>query len=252
MWSFDRAMWHGCYRQDLMPKFRCSRCENGRLVSNLKTIQVKETEFSKIESRNQDYAPDWDVQRFSLEMKCDEVTCGEISFVIGETEAEQYYDEEFHTDVWMTNLQPRGFYPAPPIIHIPVEVPDDIRREVNKAFDLFWTDLNAAANRLRVSVERIMDERKVPLEALTKKGKMQGLDLNGRIQEFSKTEKDHGDTLTALRMVGNLGSHGGDVQREALLDVFAVYEDCLAEMYGKRTEKIKELKTKLISTKGAY
>lgn len=252
MQSFDRAMWQGWYRQDSMPKFKCPQCENGRLIANLKSIQAKQPIYSKIACRHPDYEPDWAIERFSLEMKCDEVTCGETSFVIGETEAEQYYNEDYTTDAWMTNLHPRGFYPAPPIIHLPTEVPDDIRREVHKAFDLFWTDLNATANRLRVSVEHIMDERKVPRELPAKKGGMRDLDLNGRIQEFSKTEKEHGDTLTALRMIGNLGSHGGDVQREALLDVFAVYEDCLAEMYGKRTEKIKKLKDKLISTKGDY
>ncbi|MNJ37918.1 hypothetical protein D3C77_327540 [compost metagenome] len=58
--------------------------------------------------------------------------------------------------------------------------------------------------------------------------------------------------MTALRMVGNLGSHGDDVQREAILDAFEVFEDCLAELYGERTARLKQLKDKLITSKGKY
>ncbi len=245
-------MWQGCYERGSIPKFKCPRCGRGRLIADPSCIRVKQPEFSKIECRHEDYEPDWDTERFSLELKCDEVTCGEISHVVGDTVAERYYDEEFNTDAWMSLLRPRGFYPAPPIIDVPKQVPKDIQRELKKAFELYWTDLNATANRLRVSVERIMDQQRVPHEALNKHGVMGRLDLNGRIAVFSKTNKDHGDTLTALRMIGNLGSHGGDVQREAILDVFEIFEDSLAELYGERTARLKKIKEKLISTKGAY
>ncbi|MNP87403.1 hypothetical protein D3C76_1882750 [compost metagenome] len=53
-------------------------------------------------------------------------------------------------------------------------------------------------------------------------------------------------------MVGNLGSHGDNVQREAILDAFEVFEDSLAELYGERSARLKKIKAKLISTKGKY
>lgn len=249
---FDKAMWQGCYGYGSVPKFRCPQCGNGRLIADRAGIRVKEPEYSKIVCRDPDCEPDWSTERFSIELKCDEVSCGEISYVTGDTVAEREYDEEFHTDVWVSLLRPRSFYPAPPIISVPEQVPGEIQRELNKAFELYWTDLNATANRLRVSVERIMDQQGVPHEALNKNGVMGRLDLNGRIAVFGKTNTEHAETLTALRMIGNLGSHGGDVQREAILDAFEVFEDSLAELYGERSARLKKIKARLISTKGAY
>lgn len=249
---FDKAVWQACYGRGSIPKFKCPRCEKGRLIADSSGIRIKQPEFSIIECRHEDHEPDWDRERFCLELKCDEATCGEISFAVGDTVAERYYDEEFNTDVWESLLRPRSFFPAPPIIDVPKQLPREILSELNKAFELYWTDLNATANRLRVSVELIMDQQKVPHETLNKKGVMSRLDLNGRIAVFGKTNTDHAETLTALRMIGNLGSHGGDVQREAILDAFEVFEDSLAELYGERSARLKKIKARLISTKGAY
>lgn len=252
MASFDRAMWQRCYRQSELPKFRCPRCERGRMMADLSTLRVKQPEYSVIECQHQDYEQDWAKKRFSVQLKCDETSCGEISFAIGDTFAQQYYDDEYDTEAWETLLRLRGFFPAPPIIDVPAQVPGEVKVELDKAFELYWLDLNATANRLRVSVELIMDEQGVPHEALSKKGAMSRLDLNGRIAVFGKTHTDHAETLTALRMIGNLGSHKGDVQADAILDAFEVYEDSLAELYGERSVRIKEKKAKLIRTKGIY
>lgn len=221
-------------------------------MADLSTLQVKQPEYSVIECQHPYYEPDWDKGRFSIQLKCDEASCGEISFAIGDTIAEQYYNDEFDTDAWETLLRIRGFFPAPPIIEVPRQVPKNVQLELAKAFELYWSDLNATANRLRVTVELIMDEQGVPHEVLSKKGSMVRLDLNSRIAIFGKTHTSHAETLTALRMIGNLGSHKGDVQPEPILDAFEVFEDSLAELYGERSVRIKEKKEKLIRMKGIY
>ncbi|MCD5983871.1 DUF4145 domain-containing protein [Pseudomonas sp. CDFA 610] len=249
---FDKATWQGCYERRAIPKFRCPQCRSGRLIVDPSNIQVRHPEFSQIQCQRDDYEPGWERERFSVELKCDEASCGEVSFAIGDTSAEEYYEPEVDAYAWMTLLHIRGFFPAPPIISVPTQMPYEIQRELEKAFGLYWSDLNATANRLRVTAERIMDDQGVPHEALTKKNVLNRLDLNGRIALFSHTHPEHADTMTALRMVGNLGSHGNDVQREAILDAFEVFEDCLLELYGERTARLKKLKDKLITSKGKY
>jgi hypothetical protein len=53
-------------------------------------------------------------------------------------------------------------------------------------------------------------------------------------------------------MIGNLGSHGEDVQQEAILDAFEIYEYTLDALCGQRKDRIEALRQKLISTKGKY
>ncbi|WP_176477713.1 DUF4145 domain-containing protein [Mesorhizobium sp. WSM3866] len=114
---------------------------------------------------------------------------------------------------------------------------------MKQAFTAFWGDRGSAANRLRISVERIMDAEGI---------KAAGLKLHERIDLFGKAQPDLMDTLDALRHVGNLGSHDGNVSREAILDTFEVYQEWLRNYYGKYPARIKGLVDKLNATKGSY
>jgi hypothetical protein len=130
--------------------------------------------------------------------------------------------------------------PAPPIIDIPPETPATVRNEIELSFELFWVDPGACANRLRISVERIMDNANVA-----------GTSLAERISLYDARDL-HGETLHALRIVGNLGSHEGKVEREVLCDAYHIYEHALAELYGRRTAKARAIRERLIKTKGRY
>nr|WP_276522776.1 DUF4145 domain-containing protein [Cupriavidus necator] len=149
-------------------------------------------------------------------------------------------------------LRPRAFFPAPPIIDVPQDTPADVFNQIKQSFELFWSDFNSCANRLRVSVEFLLDMLKIGRFGTDKKGKTIALDLNGRIALFAKIEPDHADTLTALRMIGNLGSHGNEVSREALLDAFEIYGEALKDLCGNRKARMAALRAKLISSKGRY
>lgn len=47
----------------------------------------------------------------------------------------------------------------------------------------------------------------------------------------------HKAIFNALRKVGNLGSHGDDVERNELLDCFQLFEYVLDEYFGDRKNK---------------
>jgi hypothetical protein len=119
---------------------------------------------------------------------------------------------------------------------------------LRQAFLLFWADLNGAANRLRTSVERVMDALKI--KRFNKTGKRISIPLAQRIKIF---ENEYGtefsDIFTALRHVGNLGTHA-EVTRTALLSAFEVYEHALNELFGKHKKKIEKLSKNLVKGKG--
>lgn len=249
--SFQRELWFGEFARSRAPHYRCTRCNVGRLVAASESLTIIETEYSKKARDDDGWEPDWEVERFSLRFTCTNSACGEHSFAIGETTLEETHDAEFG---WVLEsvLRPRGFFPAPPLIEIPSDTPADVREQIERSFELFWSDFNSCANRLRVSIEFLLDMLKVSRTGTNKKGDTISLDLNGRIALFAKIEPDHADTLTALRMIGNLGSHGDDVSRDALLDAYEIYEEALADLCGHRKARMAALRNKLISSKGKY
>src|ERR1700722_2808189 len=85
----------------------------------------------------------------------------------------------------------------------------------------------------------------------TKKGKYKPFDLAVRIDNFASATKQiaHKDTLNALRVAGNLGVHHNSLTRSELLDAFAVYEEALAELIGKKSTEFAKLVKKIKSSK---
>ena len=137
-------------------------------------------------------------------------------------------------------LVPKGIYPAPPIISIPTAAPGPVVNELNAAFALFWADLSSCANKIRASLERLLDARKVP-EVGT---------LDARIRSMEGADKIQTEIFHALREVGNVGSHGSGVRREMVLAAFEIYENQLHKLYDPRGSRVETLAKKIRATKG--
>src|SRR5205823_3240908 len=79
-----------------------------------------------------------------------------------------------------------------------------------------------------------------------------GLRTYDRAQRITLFEKEHGrefsDIFTALRHVGNLGTHA-KVSRTALLNAYELYEHALSEIFGKKKKKLAALSKKLIKSR---
>jgi hypothetical protein len=80
------------------------------------------------------------------------------------------------------------------------------------------------------------------------------IDLARRIEHFGKAtgESENAKSMDALRVIGNLGTHGSEVTSEAFFDAIDVYEDVLLEIFEKKSIKLKAKREKLLSTKGKY
>jgi hypothetical protein len=136
-------------------------------------------------------------------------------------------------------LVPRGIYPAPPIINVPTSVPRTVVAELDLAFSLFWVDLSSCANKIRVSLERLLDALDVPEGA-----------LSNRIHAAESNNKLQTEVFHALREVGNVGSHGSGTRREVVLDAFEIYEDQLHKLFDPRGSRVATLTKRIRSTKG--
>ena len=247
----NRRLWGRIFKKDSVPNFPCPRCGIGQLVADSKTMRIVEPTYSKSAHNLEEWEPDWTIERFSFSLNCSSSDCGEIVNVIGDTTVVEDTDEEVGWHL-VTALVPRAMYPRPRMIEVPDGTPHQISEQLDIAFGLFWVDIGSAANRLRTSVEYLLDDLKVPRQGFRKDNSAFELDLNGRIQAFQKQDPTLGETFDALRMVGNLGSHTGELTQEAFLDSLEIYEDALAEIYGQRSKRLAAMRSKIISSKGKY
>ncbi|WP_164830052.1 DUF4145 domain-containing protein [Sinorhizobium medicae] len=190
------------------------------------------------------------MERFVALLKCDVAHCGEVVAVGGNRVAEFFEDWNAHRQWWESVLVPMLVRPAPHIIPVSKNLSDACAMQLRKAFELYWLDKAACANRLRIFVERLMDHFQVPTQKLDKKGKPYDLNLSQRITEFDKMKPGHKDALDALRHVGNYGSHEGQGDMDALLDCFELLEDALAELIDEKKAMLAAKAKKLIQNKG--
>lgn len=248
----NRKLWIGSFSPKKPPKYPCPSCDTGTLALVEGATHVDEPAYSKSEHSHDAWDPDWIVERFSMMMKCNDKDCGEVITVAGDTSVLELHEEgpEGYEVSYVTAFRPKSIYPGPPLISTPDDAPEAVLEPLDVAFGLFWIDQGAAAARIRVSLERLLDDKLVPTESVNDKGDIQALNLNSRIQVFEKTNPSEGQTFHALRMVGNLGAHGEAVSSERVLDVLELYEDALEKLYSQKEKKLKEIKEKILASKG--
>jgi hypothetical protein len=241
-------LWTRLISQGKIPGYPCPACADGKLKI-LGDLEIEEPKFSSNEHSHDAWEPDWIISRFHAKLVCDENDCGEIVHIGGDGQAIEELDEEYGWGI-VQMLRPQFMFPAPPMIAISDSVPDKVSEEIRKSFAVSWFDPNAAANRLRVSVERIMDDLGAPTEGKTKAGKSFDLDLNGRIQWLEKSsgaKKDHAETFQTLRRIGNMGSHGSSLSWDDFLAALTIYESALDDLYGEKSALVAKAKAHLLA-----
>ncbi len=237
--AINRALWNPLFSREAFPRLPCPRCATGRVILDKDSLTVSEPKYSKSMHSHDAWEPDWTIERFSGRMVCEEGACGEIVFMSGDTEVVEVYIEEdgYEGPGLAEALRPRSIFPGSPLFPIPTTMPSDASQELKLAFQLYWTDLSASLGRLRTSIERMLDDQGVVTSGLDKNGKVFTLNLFQRISAFQKmaTGADAALSLQSLRNVGNIGTHGGEIDAEVLFDAMDVYEDVLLGIYEKKS-----------------
>lgn len=257
----NRDLWIKAFSSDNIPAFPCPACSAGALRLLNKGLRYEETRYSKAARDTPDWEEDFKVLRFSAFLQCSHDPCGEIVVMAGGVDIVDEFYEQFNA--WGTGnaLRPEVLFPPPRLIAIPEKTPGSVAEPLRKAFQLFWSDPSASANKIRVSAEALLTHFRVPRFNKPKLGKRRALlTLDGRIARFGKmlngssassaNKHPHETLLHALRVVGNVGSHEGKVDDQVVLDAFEIYEHVLQQLIDKRTAAMAELAKALIDSKG--
>ncbi|WP_246621752.1 DUF4145 domain-containing protein [Rhizobium laguerreae] len=192
--------------------------------------------------------------RFHCFLTCTRTFCGEVVAVGGDF-SENYhfqYNPQTEEDIEFTDTNFRAYlmHPAPPMVSIPKSLNDRSKKHLRHAFELYWSDWGACANRLRIVTEYLLDQLGIVREGPKGKRKKARLDLADRIELLKIAQPGHDELLTALRLVGNLGSHGDDVEFNDLIDCFEFLEEAMIELLDGRREKIVARARRIITAKG--
>lgn len=176
-------------------------------------------------------------ERFSTLSRCNNPSCGYVVGAVGRVSFSESYSTlpngEWDVDV-VPLFTPMAFWEAPPIIRVCVECPEDVDAQLKRSFPLYWIDRRACANAVRITVEILLTERGVPETTTDRHGKPVRINLHHRIEKFRAKNQAAAELLLAIKMLGNVGSHGDDVTMDDLLDAYEILDHVIDAIYSTR------------------
>ena len=200
-------------------------------------------------SKNAQHDDGWDPQFIDLAfiawLQCDAPSCKQLVGSAGIGGMEPEWEPEDGSFAYQERFYPRYLWPMPDVIDIPLKCPKAVVEQLKCAFALIWQDPGSSGNKVRVSLERLMDHFGVQTKAKNTNGTFSVLSLHQRLEIFGKKNDLIRDQLMAVKWLGNTGSHEGDITQSDLLDALAIIEHLLAELIDERTTKVALLAKKL-------
>lgn len=244
----DRNIWILPFVKERFPPWPCPHCNGGILLLNQETFREEEA-IESIQDRNQEaWEPEWIHGLFTAHLHCS--NCREIAVVCGSYKNLGWFDPDTGEDHFAKVLEPDFICPTPDLFIIPKTCPEDIKLEFRKAFSLYWSDLDAAGNRVRTVVELLLNHLKVRKRERTKKGKYRHLSLHDRILEFHPKNPDIGEKLLAIKWLGNIGSHGNGLSKDDLIDDFEMIQFVFEELFERTRDRLSTMAKNIIRKKG--
>jgi len=239
----------GFFSQDFS-QVPCPNCQKN-LHLDEKTVAHGETADSAENSRFDGHDVDLWEGRFSCLLRC--ANCFEAVAVAGRCGLELWGNGEGGHEEEMV-FYPMFFQNAPHIFSIPEEVPAEVAAEVKKAFELYWSDASASGNRIRTSIEMLLTHLKVKRFTINSRGKREVVSLNNRIAILQSRRpnlsQEFIDALTAIRHLGNAGSHPAGLTKDDVLDAMKILDHILQEIFVQHGRKVAQITHEINRRKG--
>ena len=247
----DRKPWRRTFEKGTPPYLPCPYCNNGKLKLCESSLSLGQTAGSLSEQDEDGWDPELTNGKSSCVFKCNNPGCRGAVACCAHYGVERQQTGEDEFDLIEVH-SPRYFDPPLPVFRIPRDCPEMVRKDVEGAFALHWADPMSAANRIRSALERLMDHARIPRRKRDGKGSSYRLQLHNRIQEYGKKAKDKRlvSIMTAMKWIGNEGSHGGKLSRDDVFDAFDLLEHTLKQIFDDSTTSLVALSQKINRKKG--
>lgn len=235
----DRKLWLYGFGGDKCPAWKCAVCQYGRITLLPDTVINFETVASVAHQKTMYSSPEEIDLNFSAWAICDR--CSQHYSIAGVGGIDRDFDDDGRESGWSPYYLPKYCNPMPRIFEFTPECPKNVRKELESAFSLYWDNLEACAAKIRVALERLMDELGIPAELPKRGGGARKVILDERLLMYAENNPKFKVLLMTLKAIGNAGSHGESMAREDLLNAFEIIEHVLDEMYSNKIGNISKL-----------
>lgn len=215
----------------------CPACQRSVLELDKDSLACGETKES-LESHSHDaFDTEWIDGRFSCLLVC--LACKASIGVAGTYSVweHQFYGPNGETIAeYPKRLSPRYFTEAPHLVLLPTTTPERVRRSVEGAFSLFWSDLEACGNRIRIAVEHLLTDQGVArITTVTRNGvsRRRWSTLHERLEMYRELSPDLAAMLMAAKWIGNAGSHTAELTPDDVRDGLELIGYSLAQLYDR-------------------
>lgn len=238
----NRDIWKNRnFNNDNPKEYPCPKCNNSLKLLELKN---KITPYGKeMEYYNYYYG----IQHvFNGFLKCSNTDCGEIISISGECLCDIVTGIEISpvetVEGRFSQYYPKHFYPNLRLIAIPKDISDNIKEQLNLSFSNYFDDLSSCANRVRTAIELILDDVGAPKKRKRNSGAFENFrNLHQRIKHFEKRNKKIATHFLAIKIIGNEGSHIGEVHEEDILDAYEILEQIFELTFIQKGKQITKL-----------
>jgi hypothetical protein len=233
--TIDRSQWEPTFRSHQPLRWACGSCHASRYQLVEETLLTHESQASKNARVELAWDPDWEEGVFACLLRCP--TCREVSIAAGPYRVVEYgvsyRDAPEPEPDYAKDLSVRFFSAPPHIIHPPPKVPKAVTDHLEVSFGLYWQEPEAAANRVRASIENLLTHLRVPQTTRTSQGRRRWLSLHERVERLPESQRENRTLLMAVKWIGNSGSHGDSVTCDDLLDGYQLLDHVFNDLFRK-------------------
>lgn len=243
----DRNIWRNSLGRWHSPRWPCPSCASGALRLKRDTLHFDHTAASR-HRLNDDHPVEWEAEYvFSALLECNR--CSETISCCGiggnepidalDEEGNSYTDSRLYFDL-------RYFSMPMAIFRIPANCPRHVKEQIRKSFSVFFCDLGAAANHVRKCIEEILSHAGVqPRDA---NGRF--IQLESRINSFEDIDPDNAERASALRWIGNFGSHPEPLTKDDLFDAYDILEVLVEDLYVGHHRSVRQMVEQINEARG--
>jgi len=230
----DKDYWLNLHLEEGKPsEIICPKCGKGR-INILGDFSKRKTKYTiEMEEHQCFYEEVWE-EKFSALLICDKEYCNDVVAVCGTAVPERIDDDEENSNSCCFEcFNPEYFSPALKIFPLKNEYPSEVNKILEKSFSLFFADSDSCGNKIRISVEVLLDELGVE--------KKKGERLDDRIRNNKKTNEYIIELLLSIKWIGNYGSHDDSISKSDLLDAYEMMNAILDDLFDNHAKKLSEL-----------
>lgn len=236
-----------------MPEWMCPTCNKGLLHLNKPEHHISQwTAYRHKIQSSFDFNPEHVEERGVFSLQCQNARCKETVCVTASGKMKRYLDERQQEPDSDIRFVPSYFDPPLHFFQISENVPEDVRAAILEAFALVWAHPDSAGNAIRRSVENLLSHLESTMQGGLSKGETT-LSLAKRIKKFGKRDgcQESSDRLSALKWLGNAGSHSGEeLSKQDVLDCFEILDSTLELLFCEDEQNVKKKVSQIIERKG--